>query len=52
MYFIYSYLKAKIDKYRQEHHVVDLIHIFRDILFHPNNEPRLFFYIYNAMLYQ
>ncbi|XP_076811994.1 sorting nexin-14-like isoform X1 [Clavelina lepadiformis] len=38
--FTYMYLKSKIDRYRMEHHVVDLIHLFRDILFHNNDLPR------------
>ena len=38
---IFSYLKAKINTYRQEHHVVDIVHTFRDLLFHPDNQPRL-----------
>jgi len=36
-----SYLRQKIDCYRQEHHVVDLIHLFRDVVFFNNNPPRL-----------
>nr|CAB3266455.1 sorting nexin-14-like [Phallusia mammillata] len=38
--FVHGYLKQKIDCYRQEHHVVDLVHLFRDIVFFNKDPPR------------
>lgn len=33
-------LQSKIDTYREEHHVVDLIQTFRDLIFFNEDEPR------------
>ncbi|XP_078482259.1 sorting nexin-14-like [Ciona intestinalis] len=38
--FVHKYLHDKISCYKQEHHVVSLIHLFRDLLFYNKDKPR------------